>query len=82
MARYTTAHKAPGNVIRVYQQTIQDLINNTLLIDYYNFIIKAMNEGYQVLLVSINDEEIPIEDLNHAKNMVNHLVGFPDKMIK
>lgn len=73
MARINDAAPIPKKEIRIYQETIEDMRFNSLLIDYFKFLEKAINEGYQIIFITINEEAINIEDVTHAKNLINKL---------
>lgn len=78
MSRYSDSHHAPPKVIRFYQHTVDDLVNNTLTHDFFEFLKKAMQEGYELVFVSYSeddDNETTIQSENHLRNYLNRVQG-------
>lgn len=79
MGRFSQLHPSPAKEIRVFQETFDDLVNNTLTIALFDVLNKAIAEGTQIKFVSYGggeDNEKVIQNEEHLSNYINNIQGM------
>lgn len=51
MGRFSQLHPSPAKEIRVFKETVDDLVNNTLTIELFDLLKKAIAEGIQIKFI-------------------------------
>jgi|LakMenEpi03Aug12_release.lakeMendotaPanAssembly.Ray.scaffolds.fasta_scaffold564651_1 hypothetical protein len=78
MARRSDSYPEPEKTIRFYQNTIQDLSNNTLTKDLTTFLVQLMNEGYCIEFIGIQEKDntTKIQSFEHLLNYIKHIQRY------
>lgn len=78
MARFKEDKRKPSSKIMMLQQTVENLSNNDITIDYFNMLKKIINQGYILYFQGYGGEEdlTEIKDVSHLKNYINTLQDF------